>query len=92
MPVYSGISKEKYFENKIFLSVVQFQYGTLRFCELGLRGDGHWLSEPTTCFRIIGKEICVSQNRSDNDAKKNRLQDFYNIFICMCRRQYDQNW
>ena len=24
---------------------------------VGGRGDRQWLSEPTTCFRIIGKEI-----------------------------------
>ena len=28
-----------------------------QLCELGLRGDRHRLSEPTTCFRIMGKEI-----------------------------------
>ena len=38
--------------------MVQFHNGTLRFCELGLGGDRHWLSEPTTCFRIIGQELC----------------------------------
>ena len=29
-----------------------------QICELGLRGDRHWLSKPTTCFRIIRREIC----------------------------------
>ena len=38
--------------------MVQCHNGTLKFCELGLRGDRHWLSEPKTSFRIIGKEIC----------------------------------
>ena len=28
------------------------------FAKLASGGDRHWLSEPTTCFRIIGKEIC----------------------------------
>ena len=43
-------------------------------------------------FQNNGNLFFFSQNRSDNDAKKNRLQDFYDIFICTCRRQEDQNW
>ena len=31
-------------------------------------------------FQNNGKRIFFSQNWSDNDAKKNRLHDFYNIF------------
>ena len=38
------------------------------------------------------KRNLFSQNCSDNDSKKNSLQDFYDIFICMCKRQDDQNW
>ena len=41
----------------ILLLMVQFHNDTLKFCELGLVGDRLWLSEPTACFRIIGKEI-----------------------------------
>ena len=34
-----------------------------------------------------------SQNWSDNDAQKNRSHKIPTIvFICMCRRQDDQNW
>ena len=43
------------------------------------RGEGHWLPEPTICFEIMGKST-FSQNWSDNDAKKNRLQDLYDVF------------
>ena len=42
-------------------------------------------------FQNNGKSNLFSQNWSDDDDK-NRLQDFYNIFICMCRRPDDQNW
>ena len=30
---------------KILLLMVPFHNGTLKFCELGLRGDRHWLVE-----------------------------------------------
>ena len=31
-------------------------------------------------FQNNGKQYLFSQNWSDNDAKKNRLQDFYDMF------------
>ena len=43
-------------------------------------------------FQNNGKRILFSQNWSDNDAKKNGLRDFYDICICTCRKQDDQNW
>ena len=43
-------------------------------------------------FQNKWKRNLFSQNKVDNDAKKNGLQDFYDIFICTCRRQDDQNW
>ena len=38
--------------------MVQFHNAPSNFANLVSRGDRHWLSEPTTCFRITGKEIC----------------------------------
>ena len=43
---------------KILLLMVQFHNTPSNFANLASWGDRHWLSEPTTCFRIIGKEIC----------------------------------
>ena len=45
-------------------------------------------------FQNNGKKHLFSQNWSDNDAKKNRLQDIFlrHFFILTCRRQDDQNW
>ena len=37
-------------------------------------------------FQNNGKRNLFPQNWSDNDAKKKRLQDFYDNFICTCRR------
>ena len=37
-------------------------------------------------FQNNSKRNLFSQNWSDNDAKKDRLQDFYDIFICTCKR------
>ena len=53
---------------------------TLKVCELGLRGDRHWLLEPTSWLRLTGKKNLLSQNWSNSDAKNNRLYDFYHIF------------
>ena len=58
---------------KSFLLLVQFHNVPSNFANLAAGETG----EPTTCFKIIGKEILFSP---DNDAKKNRLQDFYDIF------------
>ena len=57
--------------------------GRIIFKNLTIVGDRHWLSEATTCVRNQnnGKRNLFSQNWSDNDAKKNRLQDFYDIFL-----------
>ena len=35
-------------------------------------------------FQNNWKRNLLSQNWSDNDAKENRLQDFYNIFLFAC--------
>ena len=43
-------------------------------------------------FQNNCKRNLSSQDWSDKDAEKNRLQDFYDIFICMCKRQDDQIW
>ena len=59
--------------------MVQFHNAPSNFANLASGEDGHWLSEPTTCFKIMGKEFFL-QNWSNNNAKKNRLQDFYDIF------------
>ena len=44
-------------------------------------------------FRITGKENLFSQNRSDNDGKKYRLEDFYMyaMFLFARVREDDQN-
>ena len=55
-------------------------------------GDYRWLSEPTALFQNSWKRNLFSQNKSDNDAKENRLHDLYDILTCTCRRKDDQNW
>ena len=57
------------------------------FCELGLvgGGGGAWgqalaSNRAHNQFRNNGKRNSFSQNWSDNDAKRNRLQDFYDNF------------
>ena len=64
---------------KILLLMAQFFNATSNFANLAMRGDRHWLSEPTIWLRKMGKEV-FSENWSDNDVNMNRLQDFYNIF------------
>ena len=75
---------------KILLLMVQFHNGTLKSCELGLGGDRHWLSEPTTCFRIIGKELCFHKTGPIMMPKRIGCK-ISTIFICTYRRQDDQN-
>ena len=53
----------------------------MHLCELGLGGDGHWLSEPTTWLRIMGKEIYFHKTDPIMLQKKNGLQDFYDIYV-----------
>ena len=48
--------------------------------QLYLGGDGRWLFEPTTLFRIMGKEICFYKIDPIIIAKKYRLLDIYDIF------------
>ena len=44
-------------------------------------GDGRWLlTGAHTLVQNSGKRTLFPQNWSDNDAKKYRLQDFYDIF------------
>ena len=75
---------------KILLLMVQFHNGTLKSCELGLGGDRHWLSEPTTCLRIIGKELCFHKTGPIMMPKRIGCK-ISTIFICTYRRQDDQN-
>ena len=55
------------------------------------RGRQHWLSEPTTCFRIMRKEICFHKI-SLMMPKRIGYKISTIFFICTCRRQDDQNW
>ena len=69
---------------KILLLLVQFHNAPSKFCKLGLGGDRHWLSEPTICFRIMGKEICFHKIGPIMMPKKTRLHDFYDVFFFAC--------
>ena len=58
---------------------------TILYCILNVcnfaGGDGRWLL--TGAHDLVqnnGKKTLFSQNWSDNDAKKYRLRDFYDIF------------
>ena len=50
-----------------------------------LGGDGSLLLEPTTLFRIMGKESCFHKIGPIMMAKKYRVHDFYD-----CVREDDQ--
>ena len=60
--------------------MVQFHNGTLRFCELGLGGDMHWLSEPTTCFRIIGEERARGSLASKRPTNLEKMKIMKNVY------------
>ena len=72
--------------------VPQFHDGSFKFSELCLGGNRHWLSEPTTCFRIIGKEICFLKIGLIMMPKSIGYKISTIFFVCTCRRQDDQNW
>ena len=77
MYVYSGVSKQKIFRKKIkfLLLIAKFHNAPSNFANLAsgrraLAAGAHNLFRKST----------FSQNWSDNDAKKNRLQDLYDVF------------
>ena len=78
MPVYSGVSKEKNILKtiKILLLMVQFHNAPSNFANLA---SGETGIRDHNLFQNNWKRQ-FSQNSSHNDAKKNRLQDFYDIF------------
>ena len=50
-------------------------------------GDRHWLSEPTTGFRIMGKEICFHRIGPIMILKRICYTISTIFFICVYRRQ-----
>ena len=52
----------------------------LNFANLASGETGIGYQSPQPCFRIIGRELCFHKIGPINDAKKNRLQDFYDMF------------
>ena len=70
---------------EILLLMTQFYNAHSKFATLTV-GDGRWPLEPTTWFRKF-----VSQNRTDNDGKKYRLEDFCDILLFACVREDDHN-
>ena len=94
MPVYSGVSKQQIFLKtiKILLLMVQFHNAPSNFVNLASGGDRHWLSEPTTCFKIIGEEICFHKIGKIIRPKRIGYTFSMIFFKCTCRREDDQNW
>ena len=56
----------------------------------GEAGVDYWL-EPTTWFRLVGKELCVHIIGPIMMPKSIGYKLFTIFFICMCERQDDQN-
>ena len=65
---------------KHFLLMVQFHNAPSNFVNLTSRETGIGYQSPQPVSEQWEKKFVFQQNWSDNDAKKNRLQDFYNIF------------
>ena len=64
---------------KILLLIAQFHNAPSNFANLA-SGRRALAAGAHNLFRNNGKKSTFSQNLSDNDAKKNRLQDLYDVF------------
>ena len=60
--------------------MVQFYNGTLKFCERPCERQALAI-RAHNLFQNNWKRNLFSQNWSNNDAKTNRLQDFYDFFL-----------
>ena len=64
---------------KILLLMVQFHNAPSNFAKVASWETGIGYQSPQPVSELMEKKI-VSQNWYGNDAKKNRLQDFYDTF------------